>query len=746
MGGAVDFGGAAAGLGGAAVNLGGVATSRGGAVTDLGGVAADLGGVATSSAGVATSSGGVAVNPGGAVTGLDDAAANLGGVATSSGGEAASSGGEAASSGGAATSSAGVAVNPGGAAANLGGAVTDFGGAATSPGGAAASSGGVATSSAGVATSSAGVATSSGGAAVNPGGVATSSGGAAANPGGVAASPGGVAASPGGVVTDLGGAAASSGGAATSSGGVAADLDGALANSGGAVTSPSGAVTSPSGAAASSGGAAVKLGGAAVSSGSTAANPTNTPWNLSPRRPTQVVHGIGGLAKWLSHQKGRTLTLLADPAVAESETVDRIIACAAWADRAVELYVPDGPGTLESVTELAERLRGSELVVAIGGGTLLDQAKLAVLISAAPVVRDRLAARGRSGLVLLPAEAEPAVPVVTVPTTVGTGSELSGGACLAGPQGKRLVLGGGLQPDVAVLDPVATRTLPVELLAEGVFEVFFRVAGMYVGDPQDLPTEDAFTLTLLRRMTELGAELASVRRAGLKPGDALRLEIAKLSGVSHGPWFNAGRDPSACKGWYLANELSTGLGLRKMTAAAAVLPPLWRRIAEGDVHWGSARRLRRLWQAVTSAHSPALPEDPVEGIAALLDAWLIGRDIEASEERTELIARSTLRAWGDGLPTLGALTLTDVRRVLTEAVHRLPAAEAVHRLPAAGAVCQAPAAEAVHRLPAAEPVHRLSTAGAVRQTPAVEAVQRPLAAEAVRQTSTAAALHRPPTD
>ncbi|PWG08861.1 alcohol dehydrogenase [Streptomyces sp. V2] len=428
----------------------------------------------------------------------------------------------------------------------------------------------------------------------------------------------------------------------------------------------------------------------------------DTVWNLSPRRPTQVVHGIGGLAKWLSHpeakwlshredkwlshreaewpshqeakwlshSKARTLTLLADPAVADSETVARITACAQWADRTVERYVPEGPGTLESVTELAHRLRTSELVVAVGGGTLLDQAKLAALMSAAPVVRDRLAARGRSGLVLLPADAEPAVPVVTVPTTVGTGSELSGGACLAGPQGKRLVLGGGLQPDVAVLDPVATRTLPVELLAEGVFEVFFRVAGMYVGDPQDLPTEDAFTLTLLRRMTELGAELASVRRAGEAPGDALRLEIAKLSGVSHGPWFNAGRDPSACKGWYLANELSTGLGLRKMTAAAAVLPPLWRRIEEGDVPWGSAPRLHRLWQAVASAHRPALPADPVEGIETLLDTWLIGRDVEASEERAELIARSTLRAWGDGLPTLGALTLSDVRRVLTEAVRQ----------------------------------------------------------------------------
>ncbi|WP_051865955.1 daptide-type RiPP biosynthesis dehydogenase [Streptomyces griseus] len=396
----------------------------------------------------------------------------------------------------------------------------------------------------------------------------------------------------------------------------------------------------------------------------------DTVWNLSGRRLTQVSYGISGLAKWLPLHGGRTMTLLADPAVADSEAVDQVSACAAWAGRSVEPLVLNGSGTLESVTALAERLRDSELVLAVGGGTLLDQAKLAVLMSAAPVVRDRLAVRQRSGLVLLPAEAEPRIPLITVPTTVGTGSELSGGACLAGPQGKRLVLGNGLQPDVAVLDPVATRTLPVELLAEGVLEVFFRVAGMYVGDPQDLPSEDAFALTLVERLVVLGAELASVRRAGEAPGDRLRLEIAKLSGVSHSQWFNLGRDPCACKGWYLANELSTGLGLRKMTAAAAVLPPLWQRVVEGDVRWGSAPRLRRLWEAVAQVHRPALPTDPVEGVVGLLDAWGIERDIDATTERTDRIARSTMRAWGDGLPTLGALALADVRRVMAEAVRQ----------------------------------------------------------------------------
>lgn len=390
-------------------------------------------------------------------------------------------------------------------------------------------------------------------------------------------------------------------------------------------------------------------------------------WNLGRQRLTQVAYGIAGLAKWLPLRAGSGLTILADAAVADTEVVSRVEECAAFAGRRVERVVLSGPGTLENVAALADRLRASELVVAVGGGTLLDRAKLAVLLAGDPAVLDRLCVRHRSGLVLLSAASDPGIPLVTVPTTVGTGSELSGAVCLGTAQGKRLVLGNGLQPEVAVLDPVATRTLPVDLLAEGVLEVFFRVAGMFAGDHQELPTEDTFALALLDRLVRVGGELEEARRTGAAPGDRLRLEIAKLSGTSHNPWLNLGRDPCACKGWYLANELSTGLGLRKMTAAAALLPPLWRRITAPDPRWGSARRLERLWQVVRSAR-PALPADPADGVDALMDAWRIERGITATSGRIDEIARSTTLAWGDGLPTLGALTLADVRQVMTEAV------------------------------------------------------------------------------
>lgn len=391
-----------------------------------------------------------------------------------------------------------------------------------------------------------------------------------------------------------------------------------------------------------------------------------TGWSKG-RRPTQVVHGTSGLGEWLRGRQERRVTVLVDEGVADTAVTARIHEGIAWAGRHAESVVLAGSGDLDTITALAARLDGSDLVVAVGGGALLDQAKLAALLHADPAQRARFTVRDRSGLVLLPATVEPVLALVAVPTTVGTGSEVSSVACLASARGKRLVMGAGLQPDLAVLDPLATRTLPPELLAEGALEILFRVSGMYAGDHQDQPVEDALALALLAAVVRLGGELRDERAAGRAGGDGLRLELARLSGLSHTPWITLSRDPCACKGWYLANELSTALGLRKMTAAAALLPALWESILAPDARWGSARRLARLWETLRAAE-PGLPDDPVAGIATLIDSWRVERRIAAQPDLIEATAAASVRAWGAGLPMLAGLSTADVQHVLTRSL------------------------------------------------------------------------------
>ncbi|MFC8566301.1 daptide-type RiPP biosynthesis dehydogenase [Streptomyces sp. NPDC057245] len=393
--------------------------------------------------------------------------------------------------------------------------------------------------------------------------------------------------------------------------------------------------------------------------------------------PTVMAYGGDGLAQWLGTRPERSVALLLDGGVAEAGIAGSVRARIERGGRKARTVVVTGPGTPHAVTELARRIQDADLVVAVGGGSLLDQAKLAVLLRTDPDALGRLTVPQRSGLVLLPAGQARGPRLVAVPTTLGTGSELSAVACLEYQGGKRLVMGGALRPDAAVVDPEATATLPADLVAEGVLEVLFRICGSYVGDHRDQPTEDALAQALAERTVRLGHEVRARRAAGRAADERLRTEIAKISGLSHAGWVVLNRSPYAGKGWYLANELSSELGLRKMTAVAALLPPLWGAIAAGDTRLGSARRLDALWRRLrTDAPDPAgqgrtappLPEDPAAGIAALIDSWGVGRRVTAEPGRLAVVARRSVRAWGAGLPMLDGLGAADIEGLLAQAV------------------------------------------------------------------------------
>jgi alcohol dehydrogenase len=121
------------------------------------------------------------------------------------------------------------------------------------------------------------------------------------------------------------------------------------------------------------------------------------------------------------------------------------------------------PALVDGIAE-ANRRRGVDVVVGIGGGSVLDAAKaVAGLLLVDASVSDFL--EGLPGSRPWPG---PAVPLVAVPTTAGTGSEATRNAVISerGPSGyKRSFRDERLVPADAVVDPDLLEGLPRALIA-----------------------------------------------------------------------------------------------------------------------------------------------------------------------------------------------------------------------------------------------------------------------------------------
>lgn len=322
-----------------------------------------------------------------------------------------------------------------------------------------------------------------------------------------------------------------------------------------------------------------------------------------------------------------------------------------------------GPVTVETLRLVGSFIRkhGLQSVVGLGGGSVMDAVKLAALFTADPsltIFVERHAKR--SGLVVLPPVAYPneRPRTVLLPSTVGTGAEVSAVACLDTAVGRRLIASRHLPGDVAVLDAGNLATLPRQLLFEGLLEAFLRVAGTMTGSGSNIFDDDSYSL--LARIVRLG------NRVTREDGPELRLKAAHLSMETHTGWALVARDPYGAKHWYLANELAYVTGVRKMTATASVIGPIWEEIANGTAAWGDRSRLLKLWSVVMDA-DPSLDPNPAKGINQLMWRWGIARLDAISEKALMKTTAAALRNWGGGLPMLRSLDGVQLQYVLSKA-------------------------------------------------------------------------------
>jgi alcohol dehydrogenase class IV len=141
------------------------------------------------------------------------------------------------------------------------------------------------------------------------------------------------------------------------------------------------------------------------------------------------------------------------------------------------------------------RQSGSDVVIGIGGGSALDSAKaIAALTPNSGEPLDYLEVIGKAQ----PLE-NPPLPVIAVPTTAGTGSEVTRNAVLGSPEhGVKASLRSPLMlPRAAVVDPELTLDLPPAMTATTGLDAITQLIEPYVSIRAN-PITDGFCLQGLR--------------------------------------------------------------------------------------------------------------------------------------------------------------------------------------------------------------------------------------------------------
>jgi alcohol dehydrogenase class IV len=347
----------------------------------------------------------------------------------------------------------------------------------------------------------------------------------------------------------------------------------------------------------------------------------------------------------------RRAVLVVDEAVVATGYVDRLLAVLSHVNDVRLHVVPPREPTATSVDEVAAVIRhaGAAVVVGVGGGSALDTAKLASAV-----------ASGADGVEWYTLGAHPLPagrPVVAIPTTAGTGAEVTRTCVLTDGTGRKVwTWGDELLPARVVLDPDAVLTMPDDVAAASGLDAFVHATEATTGRRANAIVAAPGLLAIRLIVDHLPAAIGGDRDARHQMQSAALLAGLAIDGGGTGIAHSIGHALGTLAGVPHGIAVAVGLAaaLRwNIEGAPEAYEPVAATVGQGvaelaDVYAG----------LVDSAGLPAaigrlgdLPVSPRDLAAAMvaeenLPMYRNNCRIAGAGERDEL-SSSTLRVWAE---------------------------------------------------------------------------------------------------
>ena len=245
--------------------------------------------------------------------------------------------------------------------------------------------------------------------------------------------------------------------------------------------------------------------------------------------------GWGSLSQLIpeieKHQAMNVL-IVTDPLLAQIGLVNRITEPLNEKGYTYTLYtdvVPEPPLEVGEKLVTFTREGQFDLVIGLGGGSALDLAKLAAVLAAHDgTVESYLNLTGTKTV------SEKGLPKILIPTTSGTGSEVTNIAVLSLATTKDVVTHDYLLADAAIVDPELTLTVPPRVTAATGVDALTHAVEAYVSVNAS-PTTDGLALQAIRLISQ------SIRTAVKNGQDqAARTKMSEGSYIAGLAFFNAG--------------------------------------------------------------------------------------------------------------------------------------------------------------------------------------------------------------